>query len=608
MDKETKMFVVKIVAIVVIAMSIIMLVAFFGAFYFYKNILSVQNSNSNIHTNFVKDENINDNRSLFNGEESDLSEMRDNNNSVQNSLVTGASTINKGMIKWQKPENVGDLGFFVSPDEDCRGESKYYKVGKVIAGDYKNYDIYVVDGYACDMMGRFAFRMLKNGDKKIFFDGRKRFDDWAYDTMKTYIGGENFNSIINGNLVIEELVYPEKIVKNGITLSTREYVDNFFYDDSYKILKKVLTTKYGDVWMTDREEADEIFANKKNRTPEDYDKYNIFNANGFYVKAPDSTVVKYVLKYDFVPADVGVDRIVKLPITWKDGEKNKFEFELYPVGCGLTSFAYDKTTEVDLNRDLKSVGTVSGSTIYGYKNTDSESFKKWYKELYWEENGKRSPEEVLKDHPIIFWIDPFSRILAFYNTKFISPAECGKPVIYLYPEQKMDVSVKVKPTGGFSVTDPDYGEDGWFVNALPSGEIYNYNDSKKYEYLFWEGHSSTFVDNSGKGFVMSKNELGKFFDETLAELGLNNKEINDFEEFWLPKMQSENKPYYFISFMSNSFINTSAPLTIAPKPDTIIRILMNYEGLDEFRDVEPQKLYAPERKGFTVVEWGGVLH
>lgn len=47
------------------------------------------------------------------------------------------------------------------------------------------------------------------------------------------------------------------------------------------------------------------------------------------------------------------------------------------------------------------------------------------------------------------------------------------------------------------------------------------------------------------------------------------------------------------------------PLEIEPKPDTLIRVLMEFKGLDKYKTVKEQKLITPERKGFVVVEWGG---
>ena len=47
------------------------------------------------------------------------------------------------------------------------------------------------------------------------------------------------------------------------------------------------------------------------------------------------------------------------------------------------------------------------------------------------------------------------------------------------------------------------------------------------------------------------------------------------------------------------------PLEITPKPDSIIRIMMVYKPVNKYTNIEEQELITPERKGFTVVEWGG---
>ena len=44
---------------------------------------------------------------------------------------------------------------------------------------------------------------------------------------------------------------------------------------------------------------------------------------------------------------------------------------------------------------------------------------------------------------------------------------------------------------------------------------------------------------------------------------------------------------------------------ITPEPDTLIRIFMAWYGTEEPVSILPQELSAPERQGFTVVEWGG---
>ena len=94
-------------------------------------------------------------------------------------------------------------------------------------------------------------------------------------------------------------------------------------------------------------------------------------------------------------------------------------------------------------------------------------------------------------------------------------------------------------------------------------------------------------------------------DEKLAALGLVQKEINDFKEYWLPKMQA--KPYYFVTFLPQDQFNEIAPLSVNPKPDTVIRIFMDYQGLNQPEKVVEPVIKTPKRIGFTVVEWGGAL-
>ena len=47
------------------------------------------------------------------------------------------------------------------------------------------------------------------------------------------------------------------------------------------------------------------------------------------------------------------------------------------------------------------------------------------------------------------------------------------------------------------------------------------------------------------------------------------------------------------------------PLIVEPKPDTVIRIMMVIKKINKPIEVKKQELTKVERKGFTVVEWGG---
>ncbi len=66
----------------------------------------------------------------------------------------------------------------------------------------------------------------------------------------------------------------------------------------------------------------------------------------------------------------------------------------------------------------------------------------------------------------------------------------------------------------------------------------------------------------------------------------------------------EVNKYNIISFQSEAYTD-QAKLYVNPEPDTVIRVFMTWYGSKKPVKMQEQKLTAPERKGFTVVEWGG---
>ena len=99
-------------------------------------------------------------------------------------------------------------------------------------------------------------------------------------------------------------------------------------------------------------------------------------------------------------------------------------------------------------------------------------------------------------------------------------------------------------------------------------------------------------------------DSSNFLEEKLATLGLNERESEEFIVYWLPKLEANE--YNYIRFATEEEIGSNMPLDINPNPDTLIRVLMIFKGLDDPIEVEDQQLITPERKGFVAVEWGGV--
>ena len=177
-----------------------------------------------------------------------------------------------------------------------------------------------------------------------------------------------------------------------------------------------------------------------------------------------------------------------------------------------------------------------------------------------------------------------------------------KPVIYLYPEQETDVHVELELTEAeLSTTYPKYN-NGWDVTAFPDGSLLNKADGTHHKYLFWDAVNCRTRFDFSKGFCVAGSDTESFLKEKLTYMGLTEEEMNEFIVYWLPLM--EHNKYNLISFQGDTYTN-SAKLNITPTPDSLLRIFMTYTPLEEAVDIEPQQFETFERKGFTVVEWGG---
>ena len=178
-----------------------------------------------------------------------------------------------------------------------------------------------------------------------------------------------------------------------------------------------------------------------------------------------------------------------------------------------------------------------------------------------------------------------------------------KPIIYIYPETETTVQVSVGYPEKLSCVYPEYDiENGWEVIAKPNGDLVDTKSGRNLYSLYWEGSQKAeyrFKD----GFVVAGEDSAKFLEEKLAILGLNEREANEFIIYWLPKLEA-NK-YNLIRFETMEEIEEYMPLNIEPKPDTLIRVVMDFKGLNRPMEILEQKLETPLREGYTVVEWGG---
>ena len=213
---------------------------------------------------------------------------------------------------------------------------------------------------------------------------------------------------------------------------------------------------------------------------------------------------------------------------------------------------------------------------------------------------KKDPEKLIKNRVIgiMYLLAAFGSL--GLNIVF-SIVKSFKPVIYLYPEDEEEVIVKLGKKENLTCTYPKY-KDGWKVLAKPSGDLIELETGKELYSLYWEGKNNVKHDLT-EGFIVEGENAASFLEEKLEILGLNSKEKQEFIIYWLPELEANKLNY--IRFETKEQIDEDMPIEITPVPDTIIRIMMVVKKINKPLDVKEQVLTSVERKGFTVVEWGG---
>ena len=179
-----------------------------------------------------------------------------------------------------------------------------------------------------------------------------------------------------------------------------------------------------------------------------------------------------------------------------------------------------------------------------------------------------------------------------------STVRIEKPAVYLYPQEDSLINVQLSINGKITQTIPKYGK-GWNVFVSKEGII-----DGEYDYLFYEADLNK-LRLPKTGWVVSYNDLNKWFDINLLKLGLNEKEKAQFKEYWMGRLPKAN--YYEIKILENNFLKENMDLLITPAPNTLIRLNFYFKPLNEKKSMTEPTIRTPQRKGFTVVEWGGMV-
>lgn len=405
--------------------------------------------------------------------------------------------------------------------------------------------------------------------------------DWFNSDIKPFL-----QPFQNSALNLPDL-FPPATISSPQALYKRLWPTNKFFSEieDQNQLKKVFDSEFGPVYQ--QNEVTSSFANVLTKK--------------FYLRLKDNLIMPYSLSDSLLTDDQSAQ------VTWIINPHSTTFNQNIVLKCGgFLGVPFFKNENVP---DSKTeIGrTYKGQPVYQIFDSNHPIVKAIYA-LY--QTGREYPSappiisltEFASKPNHFLWQDQQGDWQIFLSTDYSPAAECGKPVIYLYPEKATSVTVKVG--ADMSVSDPPYSQSGWAVLAKPSGELIYQNQS--YPYLFWEGMGQgIYPDYQNRGVVVPQKDLIPTLTSHLKQLGLNQQESSDFMEFWQSKLPST--PYVRLTWLDTVDMNRLAPLSVSPRPDTAIRIFLEFEGLQTPRPLIPQTLSSPPRHGFTLIEWGGLL-
>jgi hypothetical protein len=182
-----------------------------------------------------------------------------------------------------------------------------------------------------------------------------------------------------------------------------------------------------------------------------------------------------------------------------------------------------------------------------------------------------------------------------------------KPVIYLYPMKPETITVSLTLHGStIAATYPpiDPVTNSWRVLATPEGTLRTVEGGRKFGSLFWDSTVEVLPPyDLSSGWVIEGAKSREFLEEILPQFGLNEHEANEMIVYWYPRLLRHR--WNQVYFAGHEY-QESAELKITPKPDSILRVFLVTRPLKEPRELKFQSIPRFVRRGFTVVEWGGI--
>ena len=189
---------------------------------------------------------------------------------------------------------------------------------------------------------------------------------------------------------------------------------------------------------------------------------------------------------------------------------------------------------------------------------------------------------------------------AVADTLWLTDLFVDKPAIYIYPETPGPFEVRLDLGAGVRITEslPEYG-GGWSVTVSADGRIDDAHD-----YLFYELAVPRPTPPSA-GWCLDAAHLDVELVDLAARIGLNAHEAEEFVDYWSGRL--EGSAHWAACPVFDAALDGWAALDVTPAPDVTLRAWVIFAPLDAPIDLPVPVVPEVERRGTTVIEWGGAV-
>jgi hypothetical protein len=538
-----------------------------------------------------------------------LTGRKENNNEINNQTLAGqlnakakptptevVKPVNDKISWLATPSQLGNQNLFSDPlgyyktlfgdESNAENDISYYLVGTFD----KSHDQVIMVQYPSPMVDKHLL-IKKSGQTYTVY--KQHSPDSFYESQKDgqveYQGPPLVpGATIDETAVISEIAHPDTFTYSNLHLKSVSYV---FRAVDFITNAAPVSTQY----ITYNKLGDANNGVLYETVTRDEATFKVIN---YRLLMKDHEIYTYSLSDNLL--STGTPNIV-----WNNQQSYGEKYKSAVTGCGISN-SIEVAKNIDSN-DLEVIGKsgYDDQQVYGFKSTSHPLFKKHYDEYVefygYDKSTLVSADKFKSDNGVYLAKDGMDRWIVLEKDKYVPQGGCAKPVVYLYPTVPTFVNISIDAQ--VTLSDPQYTFEGWNkVWALPNGRlIYN---QRGYDSLFWEGYGNGFYPDISTGKFVKGADVQKQIKADLYAQGLNDKEVKDFMDFWTPKIPTS--PYVRLTWFDTSQMQQLAKLNVWPRPQTMIRVFLDMQGVEKPYDLPVQHLSVTARSGFTVVEWGGL--